>query len=89
MLINIRLYNFGEKVLILAECPFLSTYDNEIECFNDCALYNCKENGGVCPFKNLSEINVHKYDDDYSMDSFDNELGTIKESYYENKSEYA
>lgn len=40
------------------ECPFLSTYEKEIECFKKCALYNYKGNGGICPFSNMSYVDL-------------------------------
>lgn len=35
----------------MEECPFLSTYDEYVECFKECAFYDCADNGGECPFK--------------------------------------
>jgi hypothetical protein len=37
----------------LAKCDFLSTYDEYVECSEDCALYNWVENNNRCPFKEL------------------------------------
>jgi len=37
----------------LAKCDFLSTYDEDVECSEDCALYNWAENNNKCPFKEL------------------------------------
>lgn len=73
----------------MEQCPFLSTYDTYIECFKECALYNYKETGCVCPFKNLTEYNINKMDNDHSSSNFmERELGFIKKSYIENQNEY-
>jgi hypothetical protein len=68
------------------ECPFLSTYDEEIECFKECALYNYKGNGGICPFRNISHINSKSYEAE--IFSFEKEVGSIKDSYEEKKEQY-
>ena len=39
--------------MTMEECPFLSTYESDVECFRECVLYNYKGTGGICPFKNL------------------------------------
>jgi hypothetical protein len=59
------------------ECPFLSTYNEEIECFKKCALYNYKGNGGICPFSNISHINTKPY-----------VTGCIKDCYAEKNEEF-
>ncbi|NEZ46398.1 hypothetical protein FDF74_04115 [Clostridium niameyense] len=52
------------------ECPFLSTVDETVECFRECALYNYKHNDGECPFKSL-EYNKLKIEEDF--DKLDND----------------
>ena len=37
------------------DCPFLSTYEKDVECFRGCALYDYKDTGGICPFKKNSQ----------------------------------
>lgn len=37
------------------DCPFLSTYEKDVECFRGCALYEYKGTGGICPFKKFSQ----------------------------------
>lgn len=68
------------------ECPFLSTYDEEIECFKECALYNYKGNGGICPFSNISHIIKKPYEAETFL--FEKEAGSIKDSYAEKKEQY-
>ncbi|WP_027623229.1 hypothetical protein [Clostridium lundense] len=65
----------------MTECPFLSSHDDRIECFNDCALYNYKENDGVCPFKSLQTYKIEKIEsfDDYEI--CNKELDFIKKCY--------
>lgn len=79
------LLNLGSGCVIMAECPFLSTYENEVECFKDCDLYEWKENGGVCPFKNLPDIKLQKLNDYEELEAADKDLIYIKDSYLEDK----
>ena len=37
----------------MLQCPFLTTMDEEVDCFKECALYKWAENGGICPFIEL------------------------------------
>jgi len=61
----------------MPECTFLSTYENGVECYKECPLYNCKENGGNCPFKTLSFYQANKYDDFDTID-LENETDLVK-----------
>lgn len=45
----------------MPDCPFLSTFDNDVECYKECPLYNYKENGGMCPFTSLGQENTNEY----------------------------
>ena len=38
------------------ECPFLSTENNIVLCFEECAFYDSDEDSESCPFKNLDSI---------------------------------
>jgi hypothetical protein len=69
------------------ECPFLSTDEEEIECFKKCALYNYKGNGGICPFSNISHINTKTYEEDDSS-SFEKETGYLKNFYSQKEEQY-
>lgn len=69
------------------ECPFLSSKDSYIECFEECPIHEYKDNYGNCPFKTLetykSEIenNYNKVNPDYKDFKF------LKDYYYDtNKS---
>lgn len=52
----------------MAKCPFLTTYEEEIECFKECSLYKWNENENKCPFvelKNFKSVvkkNIYDYD---------------------------
>lgn len=71
----------------MTECPFLSSYDDKVECFADCALFNYKDNNGLCPFKSLEAYNIEKMEYyDSALDDID--LKFIKSSYLERKNEY-
>lgn len=72
----------------MTECPFLSTYDNVVECFKECALYNYKENGGVCPFKSLNDYSTTEKYDDFIGDSEKSSISFIKSAYCKKDQEY-
>lgn len=72
----------------MLECPFLSTFENEVECFKECSLYEWKENGGLCPFKNLTEFRLHKVSDFDEFPSVDMEISYLKDSYLERKDDF-
>jgi hypothetical protein len=63
----------------MSQCSFLSTAENEIECFGDCAFYNWEETGGVCPFKNLTGNKANKYKDYMQFDFFNENSINLKE----------
>jgi len=45
----------------MPDCPFLSTFDNDVECYKECPLFNYKENGGRCPFTASEHDSLKKY----------------------------
>jgi hypothetical protein len=71
----------------MALCNFLTTQENEIECFGDCAFYNYEENGGVCPFKSLTGNRANKFKDYFQFDFFNEHGINLKEidEYYTEK----
>lgn len=71
----------------MGDCPFLSTYDNRVECFSECPFNNWKENGGLCPFKNLRECNPEIIDDSDDLNPMDDELKYVRNSYDETRKE--
>lgn len=54
------------------QCPFLSTNLEKVECYKECALYECQENGGVCPFSSMKEIKIKISGDILKKDYFSN-----------------
>lgn len=73
----------------MEECPFLSTYERDIECFKDCALYNYKGTGGICPFKKINDFRSRKIEDGANeMELFEGELEFIRKSYLEVSNQY-
>lgn len=44
----------------MVKCPFLSTHDENIECFQNCAFYNLEDTNGECPFKAVTGKVNHK-----------------------------
>ncbi|WP_125153846.1 hypothetical protein [Clostridium rectalis] len=72
----------------MCDCPFLSCGDKKVECFTDCALYNFKENEGVCPFKTLQEQKLERMEEFDEFDTEYKDLNFIKNYYLEMKKEY-
>lgn len=35
----------------MGKCPFLSSGNQCVECFENCAFYNLEDTNGECPFK--------------------------------------
>jgi len=64
----------------MPDCPFLSTFDNDVECFRECALYNYKETGGRCPFTPVTESKTDVFHD-YDAFKFDGEKEFINSLY--------
>lgn len=46
------------------DCPFLTTSDEKVECFKECAFFKEKDNRNLCPFKRieLSKGNLALYE---------------------------
>lgn len=52
----------------MSQCPFLTTMEEEVECFKECALYKWGETDEKCPFVELKNFkpftikNIADYD---------------------------
>ncbi len=67
------------------KCPFLTTYEEEIECFKECALYNWKENESKCPFVEAKYSNNIKIKSIYDYECFrDDKTSPLSIIYREN-----
>ncbi|MFD3156388.1 hypothetical protein ACFIJ5_05935 [Haloimpatiens sp. FM7330] len=53
-------------------CPFLTTSDEKIECFEECPFYDEEKNGDVCPFKSIGEKKKFKvfYNENYMENDY-------------------
>ncbi|GLC32126.1 hypothetical protein [Clostridium omnivorum] len=54
-------------------CTFLSSNDNEVQCFEECVFFNWEENGGICPFKTLTGHRRAKTEEFYKYDDYEEE----------------
>lgn|GEM_PF-1957273 len=43
----------------MEKCSFLSTYDEEVSCFNECPFYCNEETDSTCPFKSITGKSRH------------------------------
>lgn len=70
----------------MSKCPFLTTIDEDVECFKECSLYKWVDNSGKCPFNQIKELKpfMIKSIQEYNLFNDDKEspLGILcKESY--------
>ncbi len=73
----------------MENCPFLSTYEIDEKCFKDCALYNYKVTGGVCPFKKIDDFSISRIEDRRNeIELYKEELNFIRKSYLEVSNQY-
>jgi hypothetical protein len=63
----------------MSRCSFLSTIEKETECFGECAFYNWEENGGVCPFRNLTGNRLGRFKDLFQFNLFSEDTLNAKE----------
>ena len=54
----------------MTECPFLTTYEEKIFCFDECVFSSWSENG-ECPFKNHTIKSPHKKGVGFNYDGID------------------
>ena len=48
----------------MPDCPFLSSFDNDVECYRELfPFYNYKGTGGRCPFTPFAESKLNTYHD--------------------------
>lgn len=66
-------------------CPFLSTLEEEVECFKECDLNKWSDNGGKCPFVEMKDFKplIIKSNTDY--DIFNDEKNLQLKSLYKDK----
>jgi len=59
----------------MLQCPFLSTMEEDIECFKECELHKWASNGGKCPFVELKDFKplIIKSISDYDIFNDDKE----------------
>lgn len=55
--------------VIMAKCPFLTTEEEVVECFKDCALYKI-EGSNKCPFLEVKNTHPIKVKNIYDFDIF-------------------
>jgi hypothetical protein len=69
----------------MLQCPFLSTMEEDVECFNECDLHKWSDNGGKCPFVEMKDFKplIMKRDSDY--DTFNDEKNLQLKALYKDK----
>lgn len=41
-------------------CPFLTTYENKVDCFQECAFHTSSGSTEKCPFKDIKDTSYQK-----------------------------
>lgn len=68
----------------MSKCPFLSTYEAKVSCFDECPFYNCSGVNEICPFRaSIKEKSLDK-NIFYEYDLIKNESTSFLDELYEN-----
>lgn len=74
-------------MVFMSQCPFLSTMEEKVICYKECALYEYEGSGDGCPFKRLKSRKVINIKDiitiDYTYDG-DEDKTLIERIYSKN-----
>lgn len=70
----------------MVKCPFLSTHDENVECFENCSFYNLEDANGECPFKavtgrvnkKVKRLHNKYYFDEEEIYDFDEEYKKVE-----------
>ena len=63
----------------MVECPFLTTMDEDIDCFKECVLHKWTGNGGECPFVELENFKAITIKEISDYDSFnENKFSSLR-----------
>lgn len=68
----------------MAKCPFLSTYKNKVNCFNQCPFHEYEDSNGVCPFQSINDEKDLRKDYE-SKELFKNESINLLDELYREK----
>lgn len=70
----------------MGQCPFLSTHEESVECFENCSFYNLEDTNGECPFKSIKgkvnrkvrRLHYNYYMDEEEIFDFDEEYKKVE-----------
>lgn len=69
----------------MSRCPFLSTVDKKVSCFQECPFYECQRTDEGCPFKALSKYKMLSKNFLYQYNSLeDSNAGILEDIYQQN-----
>jgi len=70
----------------MLQCPFLTTIEEEVDCFNECELHKLASNEENCPFIEVKKIKPFSIKSISDYDSFDEDetspLGMLFKAQY-------
>lgn len=52
----------------MCQCPFLSTAEEKVACYKECALFEYETSGEGCPFKKVKAVKLINIKDIISLD---------------------
>lgn len=69
----------------MSRCPFLSTVNKKVSCFEECSFHECQDSDGGCPFKALSRYKMLSKNFFYKYDNLeDSNVGILEDIYQQN-----
>jgi hypothetical protein len=80
--------SYRGKVLGMSQqCPFLSTVEDKVDCFNECSFFEYEGSGEGCPFKKVKGNKTFSIKDllNIDLDRKDNEVLETMEDFESNE----
>ncbi|WP_246577905.1 hypothetical protein [Clostridium psychrophilum] len=67
------------------QCPFLSTTEENVECFKECDLHKWHDSAGECPFVELQNCKPLNIDNVFNYDFFGEDKSSPLRMLYKDK----
>lgn len=69
----------------MLQCPFLTTIEEDVDCFKECVLHKWADNGGKCPFVELKDYKPFIIKNSTDYDIFNEDKNSSLRSLYKDK----
>ncbi|WP_243143376.1 hypothetical protein [Clostridium estertheticum] len=77
-----KIWEWSDEML---QCPFLTTMEEEVECFKECDLHKWSDNGGKCPFVELKDFKPFIINNITDYDIFSEDRNSQLKSLYKDR----